>query len=569
MAGDDLRLTTTLLILLRLLQSSLLIAIIYQLSAYEYDPDIFIDAGCVEYSENYWIWYNCSLAACYTVLAYSVLGMGIECGIWKISGVGTPTEMERRKALVPLCKCVVIPMFLIRLVGFIFGVYIIDYTKGYCDCVKDAWSDDFDLQREKRSFCPYDRGWFNLVKFLVITMGVDIILHIMMACYISKQKVTRWHDARRAPKKRSEKERSWEMTCKRCCECSSIMTCYIFGGRNLTNGGYVDVAIALTDFLDDGGSLDIVPSDIAAALICLVNIQKQKQIERKNELLKDSTGLFAKDKLFSSRILKYFRESKASSKQHTEQPDALVKSICDGTTLNIHGDIEDQLEGVSSYDMGDFANSTTEEMEQIRHFMTRKETIQNISFGLVHDNHKIDFMPRISKVLSPKDKFDRLVLGEGARYCRVALAAYSWMLYVWTNRCTGCCELTGDTICRAATCKLGKCGKNEHIIGDNCCGWKHSAVLRSLDIDEADISYANFKNGIGINPYMMIVDRTWKTIVIAIRGTLSFEDMITDVTMSPQSLEEVGSKCGFDGVGEYCHNGILAGAQRIYEDLEK
>lgn len=50
---------------------------------------------------------------------------------------------------------------------------------------------------------------------------------------------------------------------------------------------------------------------------------------------------------------------------------------------------------------------------------------------------------------------------------------------------------------------------------------------------------------------MVIVDRTWRTVVLAIRGTLSLEDMITDVTLTPQSLEEVGDKCGFDGIGEH------------------
>lgn len=50
---------------------------------------------------------------------------------------------------------------------------------------------------------------------------------------------------------------------------------------------------------------------------------------------------------------------------------------------------------------------------------------------------------------------------------------------------------------------------------------------------------------------MIVVDRRWKTLVIAIRGTLSFEDMITDVSISPQSLEELGKKFGFNGVGEY------------------
>ena len=50
---------------------------------------------------------------------------------------------------------------------------------------------------------------------------------------------------------------------------------------------------------------------------------------------------------------------------------------------------------------------------------------------------------------------------------------------------------------------------------------------------------------------MIVVDRAWKTVVVAIRGTLSLEDMITDVTISPRCLEELGKKFGFDGVGEY------------------
>lgn len=54
-----------------------------------------------------------------------------------------------------------------------------------------------------------------------------------------------------------------------------------------------------------------------------------------------------------------------------------------------------------------------------------------------------------------------------------------------------------------------------------------------------------------VNPYMIVVDRTWKTVVVAIRGTLSLEDMITDVTISPQCLEELGERFGFDGTGEY------------------
>ena len=55
-------------------------------------------------------------------------------------------------------------------------------------------------------------------------------------------------------------------------------------------------------------------------------------------------------------------------------------------------------------------------------------------------------------------------------------------------------------------------------------------MLKSLGIKDSDLLYANFKNGVGVNPYLILRDREWKTIAITIRGTLSFEDMISDVT---------------------------------------
>ncbi len=38
-------------------------------------------------------------------------------------------------------------------------------------------------------------------------------------------------------------------------------------------------------------------------------------------------------------------------------------------------------------------------------------------------------------------------------------------------------------------------------------------------------------------------------------------------SVTPKSLEEIGKEFGFDGEGEYCHSGMLSGAQNIYEDL--
>ena len=65
------------------------------------------------------------------------------------------------------------------------------------------------------------------------------------------------------------------------------------------------VPMALTDFVDGDGSLDIVPSDVAAALICLVNQQKQKQLDCRNELVREG-GLFAKDRKLATKLWRQF-----------------------------------------------------------------------------------------------------------------------------------------------------------------------------------------------------------------------------------------------------------------------
>lgn len=450
------------------------------------------------------MWFTAVKIACFVVLAYSLGGIALECYMWKISGVGTPVETEKRRRLIPLCKCLVAPMFVIRAAGFVFATFAVGYTDNYCDCLRNV---ELVYQELRGTFhCQFDRGWFHLAKILVICMGVDVILHVMMACYITKKRLFRWYDEKRAPRERSVREKSWEDSCRRCCQCSSIMTCYMFGGRNLTSGGYADVAIALTDFLDDGGSLDIVPSDIAAALICLVNIQKQKQIECKRELLRDSRGLF-EDTQFATKILRMFRESNTSKKRLTLDSKSMLESmICNFEDAPDMGDLEQGFDDIiksftiaEEEDLADIRPAATDEIEELQKFMSRNKTLEDVSFRLVHDNHRIDFKPRVANILDHDNQFDRLILAEGARYCRVALAAYSWMLYIWTNRCSGCCSLSGATAYNAATCKLKCCHKNPNIIGDNLCGWKHAAVMKTLGIDESDILYANFKNGIGVS----------------------------------------------------------------------
>jgi len=366
------------------------------------------------------------------------------------------------------------------------------------------------------------------------------------------------------------------------------------GGQKLTAGSYADVAIALTDFFADDG-LDTVPSDIAAAMICLVNLQKQKQIDCKNDLLKEG-GIFAKDRRLATRLWKQLVafDPTVIAKQETANPPAMKNNAVDiELGLNVHvnehsnsnGDEslswksqssnEEEKEELTENGTGyleqlastSSLQPTDTELELLRQKILAGDDVNSrLDFRLVHKQSSISFVPTVSPVLSPQSPFDCLVLREGSRYCAVALASYSWMMFLWTNKCTGACRLTGDSIVHP---RCSCCHSYDNIVGDNFCGWKQATILKSLDIRESDILYANFRNDVGVNPYLIIRDEAWKTIVITIRGTLSFEDMISDVTISPKSLYEIGKQFGFDGEGEFCHSGMLAGAKWIYDDLER
>ena len=223
----------------------------------------------------------------------------------------------------------------------------------------------------------------------------------------------------------------------------------------------------------------------------------------------------------------------------------------------------------TSVDSQSTLQPTDTELENLRQMiLTRRDTMAKIDFRLVHRDSSLEFEPTYARGLSPESSFDCLVLGEGSRYCAVALASYSWMMYLWTNKCTGCCELTADSLYGLCTCQPRCCRSNDKIIGSDIAGWKEATVLKSLGIEESDLLYANFLNKVGVNPYLILRDRKWKTIVLTVRGTLSFEDMVSDVTVTPVSLEEIGKKYGFDGQGEFAHSGMLTGAQFIYDDLQ-
>lgn len=234
-------------------------------------------------------------------------------------------------------------MLIVRTIGFAFSLTTVIYTQKICAC--GAASTHHELFDDVRSCVTDSRSWFFVaVRILLVTMACDVLFPMLTLILVMRKRIRRCYRAVRPPKERNveEVQMSYETACKCCCECSSIMTCYAFGGKNLSAGSYADVAIALTDFVAHDG-FDIVASDVAAAMICLVQVQKQKQIDCKNELVKEG-GIIAKDKRLATKLWRNLIDKQDTLETRQRSMVGIINSLSFGSNEKDSGDIEAGLD---------------------------------------------------------------------------------------------------------------------------------------------------------------------------------------------------------------------------------
>jgi len=182
---------------------------------------------------------------------------------------------------------------------------------------------------------------------------------------------------------------------------------------------------------------------VAAALLCLVDIQKEKQITCKNALLADN-GVLAKKSRLASRLWKQFVVAETRINGSMEISPALKRSLSNmqnsssddietGTrtqdeesTRNLESSLSLQTDDHNRTNknlewVADVREPTTNQLESLRNMIIeRKDTETNfLSYRLVHDGDASAFEPTINCVLSPTNNFDCLMLGEGDRYSQV------------------------------------------------------------------------------------------------------------------------------------------------------
>uniref|UniRef100_A0A7S2ETV8 sn-1-specific diacylglycerol lipase n=1 Tax=Ditylum brightwellii TaxID=49249 RepID=A0A7S2ETV8_9STRA len=562
----------------------------------------------------------------------------------KTSYTGTPTQPERRSALKCLCTVKLLPIELVRIAIVIVGLILLITVDRYCDCVNAAGrigeESGFGDGRFMNS-CRRFSLWFGCLICIVVTqlfeVGFDamVVIHgiykVTRQKYSSKRDIDGTNDNEGAEKK-------WENCCVKCCQCTSLLTCCLFGGYRNNASDFSSVAIALADFMADKGTVDCVFSDVVAGMVMLLKVQKERKIKSREALIKakidegvpsaaaKTTKSIMRSKLGMKKTVNpkkkgeglitldgqneksaydggepcvinaqspLYEEEELEDNLSSSEHLPLVKEKSEGCEDWTMSNIEEGLDGPAhklsekktSSGVGESTLQSSRQsmlkmmkdaalLEEKRYLGYSADNDSSIAdsghaltYRIKREGDKVTTVPAIRKILSPAVAVDRSALAEGARYSRVALAIYTWMMFIFNRPCLGA-GLLGCARSMTFLRRVRQSKKDSTIIGDNICGCNEAALFVQAGINETDIVYAQFSN-IGCKlPYCILIDREWKSVVVAIRGTLSLDDLIRDITIDPHPLEKVCEKYGFDGQGESAHYGMYESAEWIYDDIQ-
>jgi sn1-specific diacylglycerol lipase len=492
LAGDDLFIPSLLFIGVRLLQLVVLIPLtIFMVRDYINDV-----VGCPEEQRPSLIEEGRKLAVSYVVVSYIlvIVGLLLEVGILFSTGRGTPTQPEKRRQVQRLCRWKLVPFSLLRVAAITLGLILISIVNDYCRC-EDETATALVLENE----CLHMDSNEVCYKILVGTQIAEACAVVVIALYFGLKCAP-------SPPSFMSSTRKWQL----CCHCflttSSLMTCGCFGGREV--GDFNDISMTLADYFDNGGTLDIVPSDILVGMLMLLRVQEQRRLQCREELL-------------------------CKSNEHVE------------------GENHESREDDTNID------------PELAKLACGSHHRASLVYQMHRSGDNLHYLAEARSILSPKNAGDRIVIADGAPFARYARAMYTYKMDFLEKPIKAAFVFASSAA--KSLCKE----KNGNVEGDNVCGSHEVSLEWWTGLDRDQIPHANFSEGVGVVPYCIAIDHTWKSVVIAIRGTQALEDLITDMTLRPVSMEECATRCGFDGRDCYAHAGMLESSECIYSQLEK
>ncbi|CAG5114884.1 unnamed protein product, partial [Candidula unifasciata] len=141
-------------------------------------------------------------------------------------------------------------------------------------------------------------------------------------------------------------------------------------------------------------------------------------------------------------------------------------------------------------------------------------------------------------------------------YMKYAMGSYGWLFFIYDHLTTGVCQL-------CPYYRFGSCVRTSNsVMSDNCCQCNTAAIKELTGISDEDLIYVTFHNKFKQVPFYVVIDRETQSVVISIRGTLSFQDALADLSGTGSTLEIPGIS------HSYCHSAMLDCANYILEQLQ-
>ena len=688
LAGDDLQIPSLLTILVRLFQLTFLLLPIWLHIVREsgrhgglwgwitVDPTTSSNASDDNSCQNAHVFpLLLSLYALSTTL-YTLGTIYLESLLYRKSGIGTPTQPElrynTRPSVAKLVEWKIGPAAICNAIIWLLGVVALSYSGLYYTCTSDAngsnngggvnddvgADDDDDIHHDLLPALHPHLWWYALILLLLTQFAELCISAVALARLLSLPK----HDydgaglildtaASLSPRggdgggeilvpshahyvaqhhhrhqHHELVEEMWHDRCTLFCRCISASTCFLFGGREIDGGDYTAIARALADYFEDGGVLDLVPSDIVAGFVMLQRVQRQRVLEARREVIESSRRTNNEDALeegvqMSSTTISSLRDSAVKRSAHDRifpagSADLAASGSSSGhlnhrSASSLHSSSGGSAAAASpaisragsAASLSPMPDPTTPAPPAPDRSTSLSDSFHPsaLAFRMEHTDTRTWYETTRRSVLCRNDETDRAAIAEGARFSRHALAIYTWVLYVYMHPIKGPCKLAcapcmGRTKGRFQSRRRGlrqrgspsdaglldetddsdeeysysSCPTDDgRVIGDNCCHVHRAALLAHAGLDDSDLIYAQLNSSFKETPYCIVVDHRWKSVVLSIRGTLSIEDCVVDVLVDPESLEELGNEHDFDAKGQACHSGVLAETRWLFSDLKQ
>ncbi|XP_043242307.1 diacylglycerol lipase-beta-like [Amphibalanus amphitrite] len=153
---------------------------------------------------------------------------------------------------------------------------------------------------------------------------------------------------------------------------------------------------------------------------------------------------------------------------------------------------------------------------------------------------------------------DWMTVPRAAHFMRYALGVYGWPWFVH-GRLTSSLRL----LWRRIICCAHYRGKPSLALGDNCCLCNTAALQECTALEDGDFLYVSFVNRLYQVAFLVAVDHAAESIVVAVRGTLSVIDALTDLCLDSAVVEETGRP------QDRAHKGMLQAARYIETTLRE